>query len=124
MLREGTKSCAEFVRSAKMLANQLAINRKPVGDDDLIFYIVEGLKPQYSSFVTSFSFANKDDSVDLESFFSQVFSYEQLIERQNQDTATKASSYALLSQRPSQHPAKPKFGYQPPKYGYQPQRRP
>jgi hypothetical protein len=74
--------------------------------------------------VTSFSFAKKDDSMDLKSFLSQLLSYEQLLEHQNQDVTAKASSYALLSQRPSRHPAKPEFGYQPPKHGYQPQRRP
>jgi hypothetical protein len=113
MLRQCTKNCAEFVRTAKMLADQLAILGKPVGDDDLISYIVGGLKPQYNSFVTSFSFANKDDSMDLKSFLSQLLSYEQLIEHQNQDATAEASSYALLSQRPNQHPAKPKFAYQP-----------
>jgi len=101
MLRQCTKNCAEFVRTAKMLADQLAILGKPVGDDDLISYIVGGLKPQYNSFVTSFSFANKDDSMDLKSFLSQLLSYEQLIEHQNQDATAEASSYALLSQRPN-----------------------
>jgi hypothetical protein len=124
MLRQGTKGCAEFVRTAKILADQLAIIGKPVGDDDLISYIVGGLKPQYNSFVTSFSFANKDDSMDLETFLSQLLSYEQLLEHQNQDATAEASSYALLSQKPSHPSVKPKFGYQPPKYGYQPQRRP
>jgi hypothetical protein len=72
MLRQGSKGCAEFVRSAKMLADQLAFIGKPVGNDDLISYIVGVLKPQYNSFVTSFSFTNKDDSMDLESFLSQL----------------------------------------------------
>jgi len=124
MLRQGSKGCSEFVRFAKMLVDQLAIIEKPIRDDDLISYIVGGLKPQYNSFVTSLSFANKDNLMDLESFLSQLLSYEQLLEHQNQDATAEASSYALLSQRPSQPPVKPKFGYQRPKYGYQPQRRP
>jgi len=48
MLHQGTKCCAEFLCTAKMLADQLAIIGKPVGDDDLISYIVGGLKPQYN----------------------------------------------------------------------------
>jgi len=51
MLGQGTKGCAEFVGTAKILADQLAIIGKPVGDDDIISYIVAGLKPQYNSFV-------------------------------------------------------------------------
>jgi hypothetical protein len=74
--------------------------------------------------VTSFSFANKDDPMDLESFLSQLLSYEELLEHQNQDAVAEVCSYAFLSQRPNQHSVKPKFSHQPPKYGYQPQCRP
>jgi hypothetical protein len=103
-LRQGSKSCIEFIRIAKSLSNQLAIFGNITTDDDLISYIVGGLSPAYNAFVMTFSMLAKDKSMTLEDFQSQLLGHEQLLE--HQAATTEHTSFAMFSQRT---PAKPKY---------------
>jgi hypothetical protein len=94
-LRQGNKSCSEYMHAAKSLANQLAMVGKPVPDEDLISYLVGGLTPCYNAFITSFSFMTKDAPMSLEDFQTQLFSHEQLLNNQLADT--EIGTFALYS---------------------------
>ena len=59
-LKQGSKSCLEFIQGAKSMANQLSAVGKPVEDEDILFYIVSGLNPSFTPFLTSYSFATRD----------------------------------------------------------------
>jgi hypothetical protein len=54
-LRQGSKSCSEYLKNAQSLSNQLAAIGKPIDDEDLISYIISGLNPSFNAFVTVFS---------------------------------------------------------------------
>ncbi|KAB5537892.1 hypothetical protein DKX38_015425 [Salix brachista] len=64
-LQQGNKSCADYIQAAKSCANQLAAVGKPIDDDVFISYIIEGLNTEYTSFITSFSFATQDHSMSF-----------------------------------------------------------
>jgi hypothetical protein len=52
-LQQGSKSCAEYVNFAKLLAHQLATVGKAIDEDELITYILGGLHPSFNPFVVS-----------------------------------------------------------------------
>lgn len=66
--KQGSKTCLEYVQSAKNLADQLSAVVKPVDDEDLISCIGSGLTPSYNSFVTSFSFATCESFLTFQKF--------------------------------------------------------
>jgi hypothetical protein len=109
LLRQGSRTCSEFIQLAKTLASQLAIVGKSVEEEDLISYIVGGLNSQFNPFVTSFSFATKDTSMTLEDFQAELLSYEQLLD--NQNATNDSGNFALYSHKPNIAHSKPKFGY-------------
>jgi hypothetical protein len=58
-LHQGSKSCLDYITTAKECADQLAVIGKPVHDDDLITYIIGGLNSVFNPFIASFSFATR-----------------------------------------------------------------
>lgn len=62
-MRQGSKSCNEFLRLAKTLSDQLAIVGKPDADDNLITYMINGLNSSYHAFVTSYSSVTRNASL-------------------------------------------------------------
>jgi transposase InsO family protein len=97
-LQQGSKSCAEYVNFAKLLAHQLATVGKAIDDDELITYILGGLHPSFNPFVVSLSLATRDSSLTVEDFLTELLSIEQLIENQHQSIGSD-SSVALLSHK-------------------------
>ncbi len=106
-LRQGDKSCSEYMHAAKTLADHLAMVGKPVTNEDLISYIIGGLNPRYNAFITSFTLMTKDESIPLEDFQTLLISHEQLLNNQNAES--EVTSFALHAQKPSHSPRKPKF---------------
>ena len=89
-LQQGNKIYADYFQTAKGLANQLAAVGKPVEDDDLISYIIGGLSPAYTPFITAFSFVTRDISLSFNEFQSELVSYETLQENQVKTVPPKA----------------------------------
>ena len=56
-LQQGNKSCSDHLLTAKHLSGQLSAVAKPVDNENLISYIVGGLNPIFTTFITSLSFA-------------------------------------------------------------------
>ncbi len=117
-LKQGSKSCLEFIQGAKNMADQLSAVGKPIEDEDLISYIVSGLNPSFTPFVTSYSFATRDFFFTLQEFQDELLNYETLLENQNHlvppDTSTFAM-YATKSGQSSNHKNKNGRGPFPPK---------
>jgi hypothetical protein len=79
-ISQGSKSCTDYLLIAKNLADQLAAIGKGVDDEDLISYVIGGLKPSYHTFVTTFSYGNRDAVISFEDFQTELLNYEQLFE--------------------------------------------
>jgi hypothetical protein len=107
VLRQGNKTCSEYVHEAKSLADKLAMVGKPVDDEDIISYLVGGLTPRYNAFISSFSFMTKDVPMSLEDFQTQLFSHEQLLNNQLADT--EANTFALYSSKGTNNNRKSRF---------------
>jgi len=107
-LRQGNKTCSNYIHTAKSLADHLAMVGKPVTDEDLISYIIGGLTPRYNAFITSFALLTKDESIPLEDFQTLHLSHEQLLNNQNAETEA-SSSFALHAQKSNHNPRKSKF---------------
>lgn len=54
-LTQGSMTCSEYLQIAKSLADQLTAIGKPLLEDDLIYFILNGLNPSFNTFIASFS---------------------------------------------------------------------
>jgi hypothetical protein len=104
-LRQGSKSCSEYLKNAQSLSNQLAAIGKPIDDEDLISYIISGLNPSFNAFVTVFSMTSKDKAPSFPDFQDELLSHEMLLHQQ-QEITSENSNFALVMQKQSK-PFKP-----------------
>lgn len=58
-LSQGSQTCIDYLQSAKILLDQLVIVTKPINDEDLS-YVINGIKPNFHYFITSYSFALRE----------------------------------------------------------------
>jgi hypothetical protein len=71
-LHQGSKSCLDYITTAKECSDQLAVIGKLVDDDDVITYLIGGLNSTFNPFIASFSFATCENSLTLEDFQSKL----------------------------------------------------
>jgi len=102
-LHQGSKSCAEYLKTAKGWANQLAVIGRPTDDEDLISYIISGLNPTFNAFVTSYGLATRDNPLSFADFQDELLNHEMLLNQQ-QTPVQDSSNFALFMQRPGGPP--------------------
>jgi hypothetical protein len=104
-LKQGSKTCSEYLKNAKTWSYQLAAIGKPIDDEDLISYIINGLNPSFNAFVTVFSMTSKDKAPSFSDFQDELLSHEMLLSQQ-QEVTSDGSTFALLMQKQNR-PFKP-----------------
>lgn len=72
---------------------------KLVEGGDLISYILGGLNPSYTAFITSYNFATHDIPMTFQDFQAEILNFETLLGNQHQ-TVGDSGSFALYSQKP------------------------
>nr|POE95566.1 hypothetical protein CFP56_22706 [Quercus suber] len=77
-LRQESQSRLKYLQLAKSWADQLAATIKPMDDDDLISYIVNGLNPSFNAFITTFSLATREASWTYVDFEAELLNHETL----------------------------------------------
>jgi hypothetical protein len=92
-LQQGNKTCTEYLSQAKTWSDELSAVGKPVEDDDLISYVINGINPIYNSFVTAFTL--RDRETTFHDFQSELLSHEILLQNQQQTLNPEAGSFAL-----------------------------
>jgi hypothetical protein len=97
-LHQGAKSCSEYLQNAKIWSDELAAVGKPIADEDLISFIVNGLNPSFNSFISAYTFATRENQLSFEDFQAELLSHEMLLEQQ-QTHATDPSMFALYSHK-------------------------
>ncbi|KAL6347058.1 hypothetical protein AAG906_012309 [Vitis piasezkii] len=97
-LTQGTKSCSEYLESAKTLADQLAAG-KPVDDQDLISFLLGGLQSSYTPFVTSFNFASRETDFTFEDFQAELLGYENLLDVNHSVHNTDGPHFAFAANK-------------------------
>jgi transposase InsO family protein len=128
-LNQGSKSCSDFLLTAKSLADQLVAAGKGVDDEDLISYVVGGLNSSYHPFITTLSFVTRDAPISFDSFQMELLNYEQLLDASQKSVQPEGGQLAFFTQKQKsqQHLRKSKFRHsyrQPPRQfqqSYQPQ---
>ncbi|KAJ0045806.1 hypothetical protein Pint_06093 [Pistacia integerrima] len=65
---------------------------KSVENDDLISYVVGGLNPMFTPFITTLNFATRDHSISFDDFQTELLNFEQLLEAQNKNLPSEANS--------------------------------
>jgi hypothetical protein len=108
-LRQGSKSCSDYLQVAKSLADQLSVMGKPLDDEDLISSITNGLNPNFINFVTNFAFATREKSLSFDVFQDMLLNHEMLLNN-HQVAAPNVSTFALFA-----HKASPRNFHQKPK---------
>lgn len=99
-LQQGSKSCTEYLNTAKQWADQLSAVGKPVEDDDLISFTISGLNPMYNSFVAAFSFHVHDRTMTFANFQAELLSNEILIQSQQHQALTpETGNFALYTNK-------------------------
>jgi len=100
-LQQGSLTCALYLTEAKFLADQLSAVVKPVDDDDLISFIIGGLNPTFTHFITSYSFHTREASMSFFDFRSELLNHEIILNRHAPlNHAPETSSFALYTNRP------------------------
>jgi hypothetical protein len=54
-LYQGSLTCLDYIKSTKVWPNQLAAVGKPILDEDLISFLLNGLNPSFNNFITTVS---------------------------------------------------------------------
>jgi hypothetical protein len=99
-LQQGRKTCIEYLKLAKELADELAAVRKPVEDDDLISFVVSGLNSLFNTFVTVHSFTARNTEMSFANFQSELLNHEMLLENQQHKTVTlETGIFALYTNK-------------------------
>jgi hypothetical protein len=123
-INQVTKTCTDYLLTAKSLADQLAAIGKGVDDEDLISYVIGGLNPSYHTFVTTFSYGNRDVAIPFDDFQTELLNYKQLFEalQKPQPLHTEGGQFAshLHKQKPQHFPKK----YRAPQHGRHSPRQP
>lgn len=97
-IKQGDKSCRDFVAKAKLLADQLSAVGKPVDDDELITYIATGLQNQFHHFVTSYTLVTREKGMSFDDFQAELLNYDLMLTAHNsQAIQPESGSYALYS---------------------------
>jgi hypothetical protein len=102
-LKQGSMACSDYLRTAKVWADQLAAVGRPIDDEDLISYIIGGLSPIFNSFITSYTFITRENPLNFEDFRDELLNHEMLLNQQNA-AATDSSAIALFTQRTGTKP--------------------
>ncbi|XP_008797552.2 uncharacterized protein LOC103712723 [Phoenix dactylifera] len=105
-LRQGSSSCQDYLDNAKAIADLLAAIGKPVANDDMIGYIVSGLTSLYTSFISSFYFATRQQGLSFEDFQSELLPHEDLLE-QHQQTVQPEGTFAMVAKYNNQQFSRP-----------------
>jgi hypothetical protein len=77
-LHQGSKSSLEYMQNAKIWADQFVVVGKPIANEDLISFIINGFNPSFNSFITSISFATRENKLNFEDFHDELLSHEML----------------------------------------------
>jgi hypothetical protein len=66
----------EYIQSAKVWSDQLAAIGKPVLDEDLISFLLNGLNPSFNTFVATVSPLTKKKQLLLDDFQEELINHE------------------------------------------------
>ncbi|KAG6736525.1 hypothetical protein POTOM_060621 [Populus tomentosa] len=108
-LQQGNKSCSDYLFTTKHLSDQLSAIAKLVDNEDLISYIVGRLNPNFTTFITSLSFATRDQPISFDAFQVELLNYEQLLEAQNKSQSSEITQVAFFTPKHKPTNKKPRF---------------
>jgi len=98
-LTQGSTSCTDFLQSTKLWVDQLVVVGKPLADDDLISYVINGLNHVDAPFVTSLSFATKDHTISFDEFQSKLLSHEIFLNQHHHLESSASTAHAMYSNK-------------------------
>jgi hypothetical protein len=111
-LHQGSKTCTEYLREAKLLTDQLAAIGQPIDKDNLISYLLGGLNASYTTFITTYSFALCNSTMSFNDFQIELLSHETLLDQQHQAIPFAHQSIAMVATKSSHYgPRKSKPQY-------------
>jgi len=77
-LKKGSMSVAAYFNKMKTLGDKIAAAGKPMDDDEMVSFIMNGLDHDYNPIVSSV--LGRSDPISVNDLFTQVMSYELLLE--------------------------------------------
>jgi hypothetical protein len=98
-LHQGSQSCTDYLQSAKLWADKLAVVGKPVDDDDLVSYVLSGLNASYGPFVTTLSINTRNSPITFEDFQAELLSHEIFLDNHHNSIPPGNNSFAMFSNR-------------------------
>ncbi|GKU85932.1 hypothetical protein SLEP1_g531 [Rubroshorea leprosula] len=103
MRRDG-RSVSEYLQALKSVADELGTIDRPLTDDDLIVYILNGLGPQFREIAASL--CTRDSSLSFDDLHDQLVAHEESLRREElkADSSPITAHYASIpkSMSPSQ----------------------
>ncbi|KAK6148412.1 hypothetical protein DH2020_019324 [Rehmannia glutinosa] len=81
-LQKGNQSATDYFMTIKRLTDELAIADQPLKCDDIVTYLLAGLRPEYDSLISMVS--RRDGSLTLEEIYSMLLTCEARIQHNTQ----------------------------------------
>jgi hypothetical protein len=94
-------TCSDYIQSAKVWYDQLAAVGKPIPDEYLISFLLNGLNPSYNTFVTTISLLTREKQLSLDDFSEELINHETLLNQQ-QASPADISTFALFTKKQGQ----------------------
>lgn len=107
--KKGSSSCIDYLNQICSLADKLAFIGQPMTNDDLTSALLNGLGPEFNSFVISItiSSANRSQPFTFADLHGMLLGFEKLIEGQSPNItslpSTDSHSAYLVRPRPGYH---------------------
>jgi hypothetical protein len=103
-------TCSEYIQSSKLYSDQLVAVGKPIPNEDLISFILNGLNLTFNTFVTTVSLLTRERQLTLDDFQEELINHEMLLNQQ-QALSADTSTFALFTQKQGQKPFKGRGSY-------------
>ncbi|KAJ4776116.1 hypothetical protein LUZ62_060373 [Rhynchospora pubera] len=101
-ISKGSNTCSVFLQQVRRLSDELSFIGTPVSDDDLVLTVINGLGPEFNSFVAAITTSNRHDILTFSELQGFLLSHEALLNSQNASATSLPSAFYSNSHRGNQ----------------------
>jgi len=98
-LKKGSMNVAAYFDKMKTLGDEIAAAGKPIDNDEMVSFILNGLDFEYNPIVSSI--LGRTDPISINDLYAQIMAFEMLLEMFDQGSGNKYQSSANSASRGS-----------------------
>ncbi|KAJ3697958.1 hypothetical protein LUZ61_001663 [Rhynchospora tenuis] len=112
-------SCSDYIQHMRKLADELLFIGSPMSEDDLVIATLNGLGPDYLSFVTSITTALRSQSISFADLHGLLLNHESLLLSHNTSSSTALTTFRQNNRYNTRNNSPPQFPNNRTGTGYQ-----